>query len=323
MKKKVLISIIIPIYNADKYLQVLLNSILMQTFSNYEVLLINDGSTDNSEEICLDGMKKNDKIKYFKKENTGVSATRNFGIEHAIGKYICFVDADDVLTNHYLSDLITTIEENDSDMSCCNYIKFNSEIVEYDNDDSKLKIYTGINKYDLIYDRYGGYLWNKLFAKNIIINNNIKFNSEIGMCEDMLFIFEYLKYTNKISCINNINYNYRIIENSASKDIHNLKWFSIFKTLDKIIESNNLYSSKTFNNVMYSYMYYLYEAKYRLKYNKGNKEYTRLKENIKNRFKNIKKQNICFTHKQILKLSIYKYFNTIAFKMKKRKENRI
>lgn len=324
MKKNNLISIIVPIYNADKYLNNLLNSVNNQNFNNYEILLINDGSKDQSERICLNYLKVNSCAKYYKKENTGVSDTRNFGIEHANGKYICFVDADDILCENYLKDLITLLENNNSDMSCCDYAKFNDKIIECNDECKKVVTYENNSKYDLIYDKYGGYLWNKLFIRSIIIDNNIKFNDDIGMCEDMLFVFEYLKYVNKISCTNNKNYNYRIIKSSASKNIKNIKWFSIFKTLDKIIENKDLYSATTYNSVIYSYIFYLYEAKYRLKFNKNIKEYKKIKLDIKNRIKNIRKlKNIKFTLKQNFKIFIYKYFNTIAFKIKKRRDNNI
>lgn len=310
-----LVSIIVPIYNAAEYLQDLLDSVKKQIFDNYELILVNDGSTDNSEKICIDNTKTNHKIKYFKKENTGVSDTRNYGIEKSTGKYICFIDADDILDKNYLNDLVYSIDK--YDLSCCEYRKFSIQIDNMATIPLVSKEYIGKEIYQILYDQYGGYLWNKLFVRDIIVNYNLKFNKEISMCEDMLFVFEYLKHANSVICINRQNYNYRIVDSSASKNLNNMKWFSLFKTLDKIISERKLYTEKLYNTIMYSYIFYLYEARYRLKCNKKNENYTIYKKNINNRIKSLKKYEYSLSFKQSIKLFIYRYFNTIAFKIKK------
>lgn len=110
------ISVIVPIYNAQKYLEKCLKSLEIQTFRDYEVVLVNDGSKDESEKI-IQKFLKNKKFIYFKKENGGVSSARNFGIEHATGDYITFVDADDTVTNDYLELLYNTCKEKKVDIS--------------------------------------------------------------------------------------------------------------------------------------------------------------------------------------------------------------
>lgn len=316
-----LVSIIVPIYNAQNYLEELLHSINSQVFDNYELILINDGSTDDSEKICKKNLENNCKIKYFKKKNTGVSDTRNYGIKKATGKYICFVDADDILNENYLKDLIEAITIKKCGLSCCEYKEFSEQIIDEENSTCPIeyKEYDQSDKYKLIYSKYRGYLWNKMFIRNIIINNNIKFDKDISMSEDMLFIFEYLKYIDKVICINKENYNYRIIGNSASKNINNMKWFSIFDVLDKIICDKKFYNQEMFNKVMYSYIFYLYEAKYRLKYNRKNNNYDVYKENIDNRINKLKEYKYNLSFKEKSKIFIYKYFNTIAFNIKKRR----
>ena len=101
--KKETVSIIVPIYNTEQYLKKCIDSLINQTYKNLEILLINDGSTDNSDSICNEYVKKDNRIKYYKKENTGVSDTRNYGIKEAKGSYLTFVDSDDWLD-------LTTIE---------------------------------------------------------------------------------------------------------------------------------------------------------------------------------------------------------------------
>ncbi|MBP3707033.1 MAG: glycosyltransferase family 2 protein [Clostridia bacterium] len=103
--KKRLVSIIIPAYNAEKYLQRCLESVVNQTYKNIEIIIVNDGSTDNTESIIIRYQKKYKSIKYFKKENNGVSDARNYGIAQASGEYFCFVDADDYVSESLISDL--------------------------------------------------------------------------------------------------------------------------------------------------------------------------------------------------------------------------
>ena len=119
-----LLTIIVPIYNCEKYLPDLFLSIDNQKYKNYELLLINDGSTDNSEKICKEYILKNKKAKYFYKNNGGVSSTRNFGIEKAKGDFICFVDADDVITPDYLLNFSNLINNNNKNsLFCCGILK--------------------------------------------------------------------------------------------------------------------------------------------------------------------------------------------------------
>ena len=108
-----LISVIVPIYNAEKYLKRCIESIISQTYKNMEIILINDGSKDNSKKICNEFLKKDCRIKLINKENEGVSAARNYGINAAIGKYISFVDADDWLEKNLLLEMYNKLKEKD------------------------------------------------------------------------------------------------------------------------------------------------------------------------------------------------------------------
>ena len=114
-----LISIIIPIYNTEKYLKRCLDSVINKSYENLEIILINDGSTDASEEICKDYLEKDKRIKYFKKANGGLSSARNYGIKKSTGKYIGFVDSDDVISYDMFLTLYNNLVETSSDMSIC------------------------------------------------------------------------------------------------------------------------------------------------------------------------------------------------------------
>ena len=317
-----LISIIIPMYNVEKYIEELLQSINNQKYENYEAILINDGSTDNTETICNKFIKENKRLKYISKKNTGVSDTRNKGISLATGKYICFVDADDILDENYLLDFINLINKNKTkdNLYCCQYKKiYNTEQIDNNTEDvSIVKKYKSKDKYNILYDNdYNGYLWNKVFIKEIIDKNKIAFKKDIYMTEDSYFIFEYLKYIDEVICINKKNYLYRIINSSASKNKNNIKWFTIFKTLDYMISNKNLYTEKLYKRISYAYLYYLYKGKERLSYIKDQDINNSIKKDIKYRISNSKQYYKILDKKQKIKIIIYKLFGNIIFKLNK------
>ena len=122
--KEELISVVVPIYNVEKYLRLCLDSLLMQTYTNFEVLMINDGSPDDSANICKEYLAKDRRFQYFEKENSGPSDTRNYGIEHSKGEYITFVDSDDWLKESFLADLYEAITRTGADIALSTYIKY-------------------------------------------------------------------------------------------------------------------------------------------------------------------------------------------------------
>lgn len=122
--KEELISVVVPIYNVEKYLRLCLDSLLMQTYTNFEVLMINDGSPDDSANICKEYLAKDRRFQYFEKENSGPSDTRNYGIDHSKGEYITFVDSDDWLKETFLADLYEAITRTGADIALSTYIKY-------------------------------------------------------------------------------------------------------------------------------------------------------------------------------------------------------
>ena len=313
-----LLTIIVPIYNCEKYLPDLFLSIDNQKYKNYELLLINDGSTDNSEKICKEYILKNKKAKYFYKNNGGVSSTRNFGIEKAKGDFICFVDADDVITPDYLLNFSNLIKNNNKNsLFCCGIIKTSTPNIYNikDSNNSNIVIYEK-NKYDLLYSTFGGYTCNKMYDKKIIDKYSLKFDETIGMCEDKLFIFNYLKYCNSVICINNNNYLYRIINSSASKNLNNIKWFSIFKVFDETLNYKKLFNTDFYNKESFIYFYYLLQGKYRLSFIKNDSNYNIIKTDIKNRLYKLSIIRGNFSIKDKFRLFFYKYFNKISFYFK-------
>ena len=196
MKTKTpILSIIVPIYNVEKYLSTCLNSILSQSFTDYELLLIDDGSTDSSWKVCNYYASKDSRIKVFHKVNEGVSVARNLGIEKSTGKWLYFADADDELTPNCLEILTSNITET-VDLVEGRYLPVGLEkpsiLPQFD---SSKEVFT---KQDYIYNlyrykikQYHGYLWNKIFRASVIAKSNIRFHNDIFFKEDGLFIMEY------------------------------------------------------------------------------------------------------------------------------------
>lgn len=239
MKNKV--SIIIPIYNTENYLRRCLNSLIKQTYKNIEILLINDGSTDNSELVCKEYMCIDNRIKYFFQENLGVSSARNLGIENSIGDYIIFIDSDDYVKDNYVMILVNKIKE--YDLVCCSYSnckKINKKVIEKDEFLQSL-FTTPKYKYN-----YQGFIWNKIFKKSIINDYNIKFATDIKYNEDRLFVLEYIcKMKRDVYYYNDIVYIYEYRNNSAMNKEFDKSMETEFKAFDKmlqLIQSNINYS---------------------------------------------------------------------------------
>lgn len=201
-----LISIIVPIYNAEKYLKKCLDSLIIQSYENIEIILIDDGSTDSSAEICHVYLKKDKRIKYIFQNNAGVSKARNVGISYATGKYILFVDSDDYVLKDYVKSLFEVMDG--SELSVCGYYLINSsnDIINSSVKGQRrnLKLKAEEYMYSLFSFNefsYQGYICSKLFKRSIILNENIQFEEDIKYNEDRLFVLKY------VLCCKNVAYN--------------------------------------------------------------------------------------------------------------------
>ena len=204
-----MISIIVPVYNTEKYLSACIDSILKQSFKNFELILVNDGSTDNSKIICDEYAKTDSRIRVVNTENQGVSAARNTGITCSRGEYICFVDSDDTLDKDYLCILSSQIIQSNDLVLCGYYVEKDSTVEN--------EIIFSNNKYDVIDKNQIFFIvekylfsapWCKIFKSSIIKGNNIKFCEDMSLGEDLVFNFDYLNYVNKIFIINKCLYHY-------------------------------------------------------------------------------------------------------------------
>ncbi len=208
-----LISIIIPVYKVEKYLPRCIESVLNQTYKNFELILVDDGSPDNSGKICDEYALKDNRIKVIHKENGGVSSARNAGVDVVTGKYINFVDSDDWVPNNSLKSLYDAIIESNADLSIGGYenrgkrikiIKYESEEIDFTSISDK-QIIDVVNRTCM----YGPCC--KLYKSELIKNNRVFFNQNIKLGEDTLFVRNYLMYINKIQICNDLVYYYNTL----------------------------------------------------------------------------------------------------------------
>ena len=211
------ISVIVPVYNVEKYLSECLNSILAQTFNDFEVICVNDGSTDRSSEILLQYAKKDKRIKVITQKNQGLSMARNNGLKEAGGEYVYFVDSDDAIHPKCLETAYTLAEKQQADLVCFSYIKMKEKIPDTGAFDiSKLKSKTTCSplqycfgkKYKIRFN-----VWTKFYRRKLL--NGLEFIPKIHF-EDYPHTFAVLSKHPKTVIINEALYFYRINENSIS-----------------------------------------------------------------------------------------------------------
>lgn len=224
MNKKV--SVIVPVYNSQDSIQRCINSILRQTYNNLEIIIVNDGSTDKTEEICKKITNNDDRVKYYYKNNSGVSETRNFGLEKATGDYIAFVDADDFIEENMYEIMLKEI--GNANIIICNCFlvtnnrKIKSNIKMTNSTYGQLnEMIKNVNNQDI--NRYVNPPWNKLIERKLIIEENIMFNSEISVGEDLLFNLMCMKLSKEIKTIDKELYNYTINNDGLSTKTRNIE----------------------------------------------------------------------------------------------------
>lgn len=222
------VSIIVPIYNAENYLDKCIESLLNQTKKEIEIILINDGSTDNSEKIIKSY--KDKRIKYFKNENQGIGKTRNFGIQKATGKYLMFVDSDDYIDKNMAKLMFDKAFSNSLDMVVCDYYK----VINNENIEEKLPSFkptTLKNSPNLLYD-INLSPWNKIYKTSLIKDNNIRFVENLKY-EDAPFVIEALDIANKIGKVNKC-LNYYVIHGNSETTVRDKRVYDILKIIDRI-----------------------------------------------------------------------------------------
>lgn len=221
---KDLISIIVPVYRAEKYLNKCIESLINQTYTNLEIILIDDGSPDNCADICKTYCEQDKRVKYFCQENQGVSAARNKGIKLAQGKYLGFCDADDYVDLDMYEVLYKLNVENNADISIISsYYNINGKIQDY-KDNDKIESFSNVEaiKEMFLGKKFAGHLWNKLFRRELF--EGLYLNENIAICEDLLLLWDLIFRSKKIVFQDIHKYYYVENEGSAIYSFKETSW---------------------------------------------------------------------------------------------------
>lgn len=247
-------SIIVPVYNVERYINRCVDSILIQSFRDFELLLVDDGSSDDSGVICDEYARKDSRVKVFHKLNGGVSSARNVGLEHAIGEWVCFVDSDDWVEPIYLENFIM------EGMEGCQLLmqSFNKYYIKSGKTETVVlpncsfygpdKVVAFLEKFRGVHN---GLIWHRLFRLNIIKEHKCRFPEAISFAEDGWFFFEYMRYVKQTKTSSKVGYNYQIRPNSLTskgkknpfKTYHDLleHYVSTLLSYDVPVERKNRY----------------------------------------------------------------------------------
>lgn len=217
MKYKELVSIIVPIYNVEKYIEKCIKSIMQQNYSNIEIILVNDGSEDKSAEIINELSKKDDRIVVIHKENEGVSSARNAGLQLAKGQYIMFVDGDDYVDNDYVDYFVELLKTSKCDIG----FNINNYSIEKNFSGERQFVISAEKAIEWIYsDKIFVAVWNKIYKTSVLKEKKIKFNPDIWYGEGMLFNIECLQFVDKIAVGEKAVYHQTFNPNSAMRNFN-------------------------------------------------------------------------------------------------------
>ena len=245
---KIEVSVVIPIYNAEKTIKNCVDSALKQNLESLEVILVNDGSNDSTAEI-LEQYNSNPKIKIFHQLNKGVSAARNKGLSHASGEYVFFLDSDDVLDDGILYKMYQFAKKNKIDLLSCWHKE--PATTQYGGNENKSASFIARTKEEIgnhFVDIFPRSVWAKLFLRRRIEENNITFSTEMSLGEDMSFVYQYLMVSRSIAVIDGVYYNVQNVNpKSLSKRyvnniehsllIQNQLWNQLLEVYPKIEEN--------------------------------------------------------------------------------------
>lgn len=256
-----LISVIVPVYNAEKYLVRCIDSIINQSYKNLEIILINDGSTDSSSEICESYQEKDIRIQVIQKENGGPASARNAGLQIYAGEYLCFVDSDDWLANNYVSELYGLIKKYDADIAACEYYNVDEYKTYPPCENVEIRICNNEDFLKICFSEMSISVvpWNKLYKRELY--SEIRFPEDKMICEDVMPMLLAGEQTKRAVVTSNKLYYYYTNPCSLTHESYNPKvenfvevWTAIQKyCLDKF---PNLYSV-TIHRLILAHFYVL------------------------------------------------------------------
>lgn len=243
------VSVIMPAYNASKTIKKSIESVLKQNYSNLELIVVDDGSTDNTKEVVLSIT--DERIKYFYKDNTGVSDTRNFGLKNATSEFVFFIDSDDLMKDNLILESMKYVNDFDQIIFGFDQVGQNT-FISSRLDEANLDISNKNERLKFLINNFFQYksawnVWNRVFRKSIIDKYNIQFDTSYNYGEDQIFCLEYLKYVNTIKILNVNLYIYTLNDSSISHstDVNFNKKLAMFRNRLSDLDDERLFEFLT------------------------------------------------------------------------------
>jgi glycosyltransferase involved in cell wall biosynthesis len=239
-----IVSVIVPVYNCEKYISSCLDTLLNQTYTNIEIIIVNDGSIDGSEKIIKRYKERDNRIVYYYQKNSGPSAARNKGIQNSSGEYLVFIDSDDTVQKYYIESMLNKMINSNSDLVTCGYKDISVygilDCIDFQFDNS-VSIHTFM---DMVCKGTGGVIWGKLYKLEIIKKYNLEMDKNIFMSEDLVFVLQYASHSKSFASIKEYLYNYnRLNQNSISSNIsisYMENYYLVCKHMENIFYSVNM-----------------------------------------------------------------------------------
>ena len=281
-----IISVIVPVYNVQKYLRRCIDSILNQTYRNLEIILVDDGSSDESGAICDNYASEDNRIKVIHKSNGGLSSARNAGILESTGNYICFVDSDDWLDERYVEVLYKLINTHQADISACRFCEAveGQPVTENKLSVNSLVITDNLMLHAITEKTYAGFACNKLFQSKIIKDNNLLFDEKIFNGEDLPFTVDYLRYCSKVAYTPSQLYYYNIRPQSITTTRKfSERYYTILYAREKVLGILSEEAPDCVDIETAAYLFHLIKMKYVLEPIKNDKsiEYQEVMQKLK------------------------------------------
>ena len=255
------ISIIVAAYNAEAYLAKGIEGILNQSFEAFELLLVDDGSTDSTGVICDEYARKDSRIHVYHEKHQGVAHARQVGINNACGIYTIHIDADDHISRNMLEEMYNSAKDSGADILICDYMEVNKHVTTYHTQQPTFLTPVGIAN-DMIEGKLYGALWNKLIRTSCFQDNNVCFREDLTMREDMFFVFDVLPYCSKIAYLPDAFYSYDKTSNASSLTntylsedkkyyVQELKWHETALKNTLVNKKNKEHVSNSLLNIAY------------------------------------------------------------------------
>lgn len=249
------ISVIVPVYKAEKFIGKCIQDILAQTFWDFELLLVLDGSFDKSEEVCNKWALLDSRINIIKEEHGGVAYARQLGLDNAVGEYIMYVDADDHVSSMMLEEMYNVAKEQDADIVVSDFTELTHDGEIYRNQEPT--VLNGISILeDILNGKLYGALWNKLIRTEAIKKNNAHFTEALTMREDLVFLSELLPHVNKVAYVPKAFYGYERRNVSSLTNNYldeSIEFYRQEVLWNSLILQNQYLSESTKNKILYYY----------------------------------------------------------------------